>query len=261
MPPTEPLDRVPPPVRLSLADSLAVWIEEHGLSAGIAEFERLRGDTIRWFVAEDWEYGDLTTLGQKLLGEKQFDAAVEVLKAAALAYPASYRPHLWLARAYERLGRSQEANTARQVSISLNPKLLAADRRAAIELRGGIPLSYRFLDQLFDKGVGPAARDYRMLKANNPGRVEIDPLILVRGGQQLREAGQLVEAREPPPQGKWSIRSLLGANHDRAATNRLVEAVVVDQHLTAVLVPNLHTERVGTPVPSPQHELELAPGR
>ncbi|HUF12979.1 MAG TPA: S41 family peptidase [Longimicrobiales bacterium] len=183
-------------VRLPLADSLAVWIEERGLAPALERFQRLRADIARWFLAEDWEYGDLTTLGRGFLQEDEVDAAVAVLEATAIAYPRSYRPHLWLARAHERAGRDREADIARRRAISLNPEAYSADRRAAVELSGRIPLSYLFLDRLFGEGVDAAVRTYRMTKAEHPERVDIDPLVLVRGGQQLREAGQSEAARD-----------------------------------------------------------------
>ena len=44
---------------------------------------------------------------------------------------------------------------------------------------------------------------------------------------------------EPPPADAcWSIRLLLGVNHDRAATDRLVEAVLVNDVLPSVLPPD-----------------------
>jgi len=67
--------------------------------------------------------------------------------------------------------------------------------------------------------------------------------------------------KEPPLPRVVKLFLLLRVDHDRPATDRLVEAVVVDNHFIAVLVPNLDTERVGTVVSRPEHELELVTGR
>lgn len=189
------LDRASLSGRLPLADSLAAWIEGLGPSAAMRRFEEARSDTTRWFLAEDWAYGDLVTLGEGLLEDGRPEVAVVVLEAAVQAYPASYRPHAGLAKAYRFQGRPEDANAARRRALELNSELYSADRRAAIELRNRIPLSHVFLDRLFDEGADSAIHEYRRLKNDARQRLEVDPLLLVRGGQQLREAGQLEEAR------------------------------------------------------------------
>ena len=184
------------PLRLPLADSLAAWIDADGLPRAMERFRRARADTVRWFLAEDWEYGDLTTLGRRLLDDGSVDGAVVVLEAAAAAYPESHRPFVWLDRAYRETDREAQARAARRRALELNPGLYADDRRIAIELGGRIPVSYRFFDALFDEGADRAIEAYRTAMAEAPDRAEVDPLVVVRGGQQLREAAQYEEARK-----------------------------------------------------------------
>ena len=189
------LNRASLSVRLPLADSLAAWIEELGPNAAMRRFEEALSDTTRWFLAEDWAYGDLVTLGERLLEDGRPEVGTAVLEAAVQAYPASYRPHAGLAEAYRARGRPEDANAARRRALELNPGLYSVDRRAAIELRNRIPLSHIFLDRLFDEGADAAIHEYRRLEDEARLPLEVDPLILVRGGQQLREARQLEEAR------------------------------------------------------------------
>lgn len=66
-------------LRRPLADSLGAWIDDEGLQPAMDRFNRVRADTSRWFLAEDWEYGDLTTLGARLMEEGRIEEAVVVL--------------------------------------------------------------------------------------------------------------------------------------------------------------------------------------
>lgn len=224
------------PIRLPLADSLAAWIDVDGLPRAMERFRRARTDTVRWFLAEDWEYGDLTSLGRRLLDDGRFDAAVAVLEAAAEAYSGSYRPFVWLDRAYRETHRDAEAQSARRRALELNPRLYADDRRIAIELEGRIPVSYRFFDTLFDEGADSAIEAYRTAMSEAPDRVDVDPLILVRGGQQLREAAKYEEARkvfsfvveEFPgwPIGHLGLAETLRAMGDVEAATRAYRTVI-----------------------------------
>lgn len=65
----------------------------------------------------------------------------------------------------------------------------------AIELEDRVPLSHEFLERVFSQGPEAAIHHYREVMAADPPRVHVDPLLLVRAGQQLREAGQLEPAR------------------------------------------------------------------
>lgn len=192
-PDTTPVS-VPP--RLPLADSLAAWIGASRLETALERYRVAAADSTRWFLAEDWEYGDLTTLGRDLLEGGRVEASVAVLELAVDAYPGSYRPHQALARAHTLAGASREAEAARRRALALNPGLYAADRRAAIEARGRVPLGHRFLDLVFDRGVEAAVADYRAQLAADPESVEVDPLLLVRAGQQFREGGQREASRD-----------------------------------------------------------------
>ncbi|MFW6085469.1 MAG: S41 family peptidase, partial [Gemmatimonadota bacterium] len=128
--PADPrLDAASRSFRLPLADSLAAWIAEAGMDAAMRRFEAARADTVRWSLAEDWEYGDLTALGRDLLEAGRTDEAARVLEAAAEAYPDSYRPHRWLVRVYGELDRPAAAEEARRRALDLNPELFSTDRR------------------------------------------------------------------------------------------------------------------------------------
>lgn len=190
--------RTPDPsldLRLPLADSLGAWIDDEGLEPVMDRFDRVRADTSRWFLAEDWEYGDLTTLGARLMKEGRIEESVVVLEAAAEAYPNSYRPHAWLHRAHGARGRQERSRVARKRALELNPRLFAEDERAAIELEGRVPLSHEFLERVFSRGPETAIHHYREVMAADPTHIHVNPLLMVRAGQQLREAGQLEPAR------------------------------------------------------------------
>lgn len=186
--------------RLPLADSLVVWIDQQGWRPAMARFRRARADTSTWSLVEDWEAGDLVTLGNRLLDGGDVDAALAVLEVAIVAYPESYRPVYKIAEAYERLGRWDEAAAARKRALTLNRGLFKFDRRVATELRGRIPLAHLFYDWVFDvdwvseDGVAGAVRRYRILAAERPRDVEVDSLLILQIGQQLREARQLDDA-------------------------------------------------------------------
>lgn len=181
--------------RLPLADSLRTWTEARGWRSAMERFRRARADTARWALVEDWESGDLVTLGRRLLDRGEPEGAVAVLEEAMTAYPESYRPHYVAAEAYERLGRSRRATEARDRSRALNPGLFKTDRRALVELRGRIPLAHLFYDWVFEldsvseEGVEGAVRRYRALAAERPDEIQSDSLLLLQIGQQLREAG------------------------------------------------------------------------
>lgn len=185
---------------LLLADSLGAWIDEHGRHAAMQRFRRARADTSKWSLPEDWESGDLATLGRRLLDRGEVGAAVAVLEEAMTAYPQSYRPHYVAVEAYERLGRERQAARARERALALNEGLFRFDRRARTELRGKIPLAHLFYEWVFEVdwvsegGVEGATRRYRALAAERPGDVEVDRLLLLQIGQQLREARQPADA-------------------------------------------------------------------
>ncbi len=186
--------------RLPLADSLRAWTETRGWRAAMERFRRARADTARWALVEDWESGDLVTLGRRLLDRGEPEGAAAVLEEAMTAYPESYRPHHVAAEAYERLGRPRRAAEARDRSRALNPELFKAHRRALVELRDRIPLAHLFYDWVFDvdsvseEGVEGAVRRYRALAAERPDEVQSDSLLLLQIGQQLREAGLTPDA-------------------------------------------------------------------
>lgn len=182
--------------RLPLADSLGAWIDADGLQAAMERFHRARSDTSRWSLPEAWESGDLTTLGRRLLGRDEPGPAAAVLEEAMTAYPESYRPHYVAVEAYERLGRTDRAARARRRAIELNEGLFKTDRRALTELSGKVPLAHRFFDWVFEsdrvseEGVAGAVRRYRALAARRPDAVQVDSMLLVQIGQQIREVQQ-----------------------------------------------------------------------
>lgn len=186
--------------RLPLADSLGAWTDRLGPRAAMRRFRRARADTARWSLPEAWESGDLTTLGRRLLDRGEAEAAVAVLEEAMNAYPESYRPHYVAAEAYGRLGREGRAAEARRRALALNPGLFKFDRRARTELRGGIPLAHLFYDWVFDAdfvsedGVTAAVRRYRALAAERPDEVEVDRMLLLQIGQQIREVQRYADA-------------------------------------------------------------------
>ena len=182
-------------IKLPVADTLEAWIEDRGVSSAMELFNRAIGDTTQWFLAEDFVYDeDLTGVGRRLIDHGDLEAAIVVLEAARSAHPESYRPHAQLARAHDLAGDEVESAAARDRALALNTRMFSADRRIAIELHGEVPASHRFFETLFDDGAGAAIAEYRRLTTVGTARVHVDPLLLVRGGQQLREAGMTEEA-------------------------------------------------------------------
>lgn len=181
-------------VKYSLSDSLAAWLNTERPKEAMKKFDRAKDDTSRWFLSEDREYGDLITIGHTLLDEEKLDIALLVFKAAEEVHPQSYRPHAGLWEAYKKTGQPKKVQTAQNKALFLNKGLYANDRKKAIELRGQIPVSYLFVETLFDAGPERAIAQYRKTLSNEPERAVVDPLVLIRGGQQLREAMQLEQA-------------------------------------------------------------------
>jgi len=103
-------------------------ISRHGVDAALKRYDVLKKDTVHYFV----EWWNMDRVGHQLLDLKRYDEALVIFKKNAEEFPEHDIIFNSLGRAYEEMGRKEEAIVTYKKAISLNNK----DEEARGRLKG-----------------------------------------------------------------------------------------------------------------------------
>jgi len=204
-------------VRESLARPLSRNIDEHGIDAALAAYEKTRsGDPSGYYLDEE----ELREVGKQLLDSKRVKEAVSVFKLEVREFPGMWIAHESLGDAYDQMGDAEQARACYRKSLELNPRSYPWERTAFesdTRLVKGIKILSRILVRtLDDKDIDAALEAFEKGKAGGAGSYFVDENEINQLGYRLVNAGKVPEAikifalnvREFPK--SWNVYDSLG---------------------------------------------------
>jgi len=110
--------REPAPLKRSVAEVMYQIHREQGMAAAVVKLKQLRAEQADEY---DFSEGAINLLGYQLLGEGEPEAAVEIFRMNADAYPDSANVHDSLGEGLAALGRKEDAIKSYARSLELDP--------------------------------------------------------------------------------------------------------------------------------------------
>ncbi|HNW72376.1 MAG TPA: hypothetical protein PKN44_02005 [Bacteroidales bacterium] len=108
-------------LKTSVADVLRKTINDSGISAGEAKFEKLRANMDGYYLSEE----EMNALGYEFLFAKKTAEAIAVFKMNVVAFPGSWNAYDSLGEAYAAAGEKKLAIRNYEKSVELNPNSLS----------------------------------------------------------------------------------------------------------------------------------------
>jgi carboxyl-terminal processing protease len=184
-------------VRESLARNLAKGIEDRGLDAALAGFEKAKAGRSDSYYLDEHELADA---GEGLMKKGKPKEAIQVFNLLTREFPGSYQTYEHLGGAYLSAGDDLEARAAYKKSVELNPQSYPWDITAYqtdAKLAAGVHLLARNLSRDIDaKGIEPALKMFDDAKTAAPSTYYIDESEINVLGYQLLGQGKVKESIE-----------------------------------------------------------------
>jgi C-terminal processing protease CtpA/Prc/Flp pilus assembly protein TadD len=184
-------------IRESLAKNLARDINEKGLDAALAGFEKTKaGPSASYY----FDLEELLEAADRLWKSDKKSEAIKVFKIGVAEAPWSYAAHELLGDAYFNLGEAAQAASMYKKASDLNRRSYPweiASYDDAVRQSKGIKLLVKTLARdIDDKGIDAALKAFDQGKSGDPNSYYIDEGKINQLGYQLLNRGKTAEAIE-----------------------------------------------------------------